>query len=330
LLACLISYELAWNGREIEREIAVMFEFWQTPEESIDATSKSCFALCKAEMNPCQPFFPVADSTGRKMDVRASFAPATKVALLWKICATSAALFTVVYTWVEASTPSFYLAYLTYWSLVVAAFYLFSSLVKTCRSEHLQQPPDEAPWQIAFTWLLFSIAAHAEFFVTILYWVLVYNPDNSLTYSNVMPHGGMLVLVWVDGFVINRIPCRWQHWWGAVVPFEAAWIFWSVLHSTLFDIGNPDANDGDDNDDAIYEAFDWKGDPGYCVILSLLVLFVAGPALYLVMWLWSWYKWPFCCRTNRRRYLDASAYPKRDENRPSADVESVSIWDKFW
>jgi hypothetical protein len=274
-----------------------------------------CCTLLRSEVNPCQSFFQPDDGTGQKIDVRASFAPDSLLALTWKLFANALGIFTLIYSWIETGTASFYLAYLTHWSLIAAIAYLLASLYQTVRSTKISQPIGESSTAcgISTTWILFAVAAHAEAMIAILFWLLVYDFDSEgqITFLDIMPHGGMVIVVWVDGLVVNRIPVRWTHWWGGALPFEITWAVWSIFHSVMFDIGNPNASDGDENDDAIYEALDWKNDTGYAAGLTLVALFIGGPIVYSVIWLCSWYKWPCCCRGgNRRRYVDASINPE--------------------
>jgi hypothetical protein len=287
-----------------------------------------CCTLLRSEVNPCQPFFRLEDGTGQKINVRASFAPDSLGALAWKVFANALTIFTLIYSWIETGTASYYLAYLTHWSLIAAVAYLLASLYQTLRSTQITQPVGEnesTPCGISTMWILFAVAAHAEAMIAILFWFLVYDFDSEgqVTFLDIMPHGGMVIVVWVDGLFVNRIPVRWTHWWGGAVPFELAWAVWSIFHSVVFDIGNPNANDGDENDDSIYEALDWKNDPAYATGLTLVALFIGGPIVYGVIWLCSWYKWPCCCRGgNRRRYVDASTNPEQpDENAPTLDPE---------
>jgi hypothetical protein len=280
-----------------------------------------CCTLLRSEVNPCQSFFRLDDGTGQKIDVRASFAPDSRLALAWKVFANGLAIFTLIYSWIETGTASFYLAYLTHWSLIAAIVYLLASLYQTVRSTTISQPVGEStPCGISTTWILFAVAAHAEAMIAILFWLLVYDyeSEGQVTFLDIMPHGGMVIVVWVDGLMVNRIPVRWTHWWGGALPFEIAWAVWSIFQSLVFDIGNPNANEGDENDDAIYEALDWKNDAAYATGLALVALFVGGPIVYGVIWLCSWYKWP--CRGgggNRRRYVAEQP----DDNRPTTDPE---------
>jgi hypothetical protein len=285
-----------------------------------------CSTLLRSELNPSQSFFQLQDGTGRCLDVRASFAPDSLPALAWKIFATALAILTLIYGWAGKGKASYYLAYLTHWSLIAAIAYLLASLYQTVRSAKISQPVGEyTSGSISVTWILFAVAAHAEVMIAILFWLLVYDydSDGKATFLDVMQHGGMVVLVWVDGLVVNRIPVRWTHWWGGALPFEIAWAVWSIFQSVVFDIGNPDQNDLDDNDDAIYEALDWKHEAGSAMGLALAALLILGPIIFSVLWLCSWYTRPCCCRGgNRRRYLDASTYP---EHRPTSDPEEGSI-----
>jgi hypothetical protein len=291
----------------------------------------SCCNLLRSELNPCQSFFRLQDGTGRIMDVRASFAPDSLGALAWKLFANIVAIFTLIYSIIDTGTASFYLAYLTHWSLLSAVAYLLASLYQSARSCRITQPPGEyTSGSISVTWILFAIAAHAEAMIAILFWLLVYDyGGRKVEFLDVMPHGGMVVLVWIDGLVVNRIPVRWTHWWGGALAFEAVWAVWSIFHSVVFNIGNPNNNGGDDgnddgNDDAIYEALDWKGDTGYATGLTMAALLILGPIIYSVIWLLSWYKQPCCCRGgNPRRYVDASTHPESNDNpSPTSDPEA--------
>jgi hypothetical protein len=287
-----------------------------------------CCSLLRSELKSSQSFFRLQDSTARNMDVRASFAPDSLAALAWKIFATAFAILTLIFSWTGTGKASFYLAYLTHWSLIAAIAYLLASLYQSVRSAKISQPPGEhTEGSVSVTWILFAVAAHAEVMIAILFWLLVYDydSDGKPKFLDIMQHGGMAVLVWVDGLVVNRIPVRWAHWWGGALPFEIAWAVWSIFQSVVFDIGNPDQNDKDENDDAIYEALDWRHEAGSAMILTMAALLILGPIVYSVLWLCSWYRWPCRCRGNRRRYLDASTYPEPGDDRLMSDPEEGSM-----
>lgn len=203
-------------------------------------------------------------------------------------------------------------------------------MIATLRAENIVQPPQAVHGPIAVMWILFSVAAHSQFIVTVLYWILVFDYNESPSFLlDFVPHGGILLLVWIDGLVINRIPVRWMHWWGTVLPFEMLWVAWSILQSVVFDIGNPNENDGDGNDDAIYESLDWNDDAWGAALLTVIVLFAVGPAVYWVLWMCSWYKLPICCfcKSYDRRYVNTAVYIKPSNDRPVADEEEGSAFE---
>jgi hypothetical protein len=318
----------------------IMYSLSQEPTLNDSTTEERppCCTLCRTEVNPCSSsppsFLGIQDATGCDMDVRASFAPTSLAAWTWKIFATTWAVFTLVFSITKFGTLSFYLAELTHWSLVAAVLYMLSSLWQTMTANRISQPEalGKTGAGVSTTWILFAIAAHAELMIAILFWLLVYDydSDESVTYLNIMEHGGMVVLVWIDGLVVNRIPVKWKHWWGAALPFELCWAVWSICQSVVFEIGNPNENEGDDNDDAIYEALDWKNDSAYAFVLTAVALLVLGPIVHIIIWLCSWYTWPCCCRGNPRRYLDdASASPELDDNRSTSDPEEGIVLAKI-
>ena len=94
-----------------------------------------------------------------------------------------------------------------------------------------------------------------------------------------MVHGGALALVAIDAFLLNRTPLRMKQFvWFEL--FSICYILWTVIHA-YSGIGNP-YNDGvDKSDDAIYESLAWKNDTTRAVIMSVGVVFVANPIVFL-------------------------------------------------
>ena len=105
-----------------------------------------------------------------------------------------------------------------------------------------------------------------------------------------------------DGFVVNRIPIRFHHWWRAVLPIDIAYPAWTIIHSVL-DVGNPNESDNDPttNDDALYSAVDWKDEAVQTGIFIAINILVIGPIIQLILFVLSLYS-P-CCRVSRR-YLE--------------------------
>jgi hypothetical protein len=295
----------------------------------------SCCKRFFSELNPCLPnWFTTADTLGRKVDIPESFAPPSWSAFGWKLIATGLTSGTLVATWLDSDYPEFYLAYLTYWSLLLATLYQLCSLWNTIVASRTPQPPVAAGCFIRTTWALFTMAAHAEAMASILWWVLEYEPgETRITYYNLMPHLIIALVVWADGVVVNRIPVRWMHWYGFVLPLECGFILWSVIHSYA-NVGNPNKDDASgsdpDNDDAIYGSLAWKDNWQKSLIISVVAIFGLGPIIFLLLWLSSLYTIPCVCYKDKRKYMDSYKDDYHHQQRPTVDdVEEGSIFARW-
>lgn len=179
--------------------------------------------------------------------------------------------------------PEFWIALLSYWGWIVTNLYFLCSIACTLflsRSQFRQQGQSSAGWLPNLTWSLFAMALPAEILICILYWVLDY--DGNLDYVRVMVHGGGILLIIVDGVVVNRIPIRAKQLIFSEL-LSVTWIIWSIIHD-LAGIGNPNRNDGDPDtdDDSIYGAISWKNSTTSAVVLSVAVVLVVNPLLFLL------------------------------------------------
>jgi len=178
---------------------------------------------------------------------------------------------------------------------------------------------------------LYELATHLEISVSVLWWVLIYEPgETELTFLAIVPHCVIAALVWADGLFVNSIPVRWTHWYGFVFPVECAYLIWTVLHAYFVEYGNPDTsdNDPDTNDDAIYDVLVWKGEWQKSLIVSVIVLFGSGPIIYFIMWIVSAYQIPCLCIKDRRVYVDS--YKDDPNPKPTVDdVEEGSIFARW-
>ena len=86
--------------------------------------------------------------------------------------------------------------------------------------------------------------------ITILLWVL--ELDGTVEYVSVMVHGGGMVLIIIDGFLLGHLPLRMKQFILSEM-FSFLYILWSVIHA-FSGIGNPYADDGTQSDDAIYDS----------------------------------------------------------------------------
>lgn len=283
--------------------------------------------LC-SEINPCQSWFHVKDPlNGRVLDIPESFAPASFRAFLWKLLYFGACVGTLVYGEI-AATPYFYFAYLTHWGVLWCCLYAVTTVFNTIMASRTPQPAaDQAVGvRIRLTWALFVLAAHTSAVATVLYWPLIFDPQTThITYLTFGPHGVLLLLTLFDGFYINRIPLRWMFWFGLCLPFDVAFLAWTVIHDLLH-IGNPDDNDNNPttNDDAIYPGvLQWSTEWKKSLTWSVIAMLVVGPVLFAL--LWSLSLGCFCKDT--RKYVDS--VDPTDERPTVDDVEEGSVFAKW-
>ena len=123
-----------------------------------------------------------------------------------------------------------------------------------------------------------AIAVPAEVMITILYWVLEF--DGTVEYVSVMVHGGGMVLIIIDGFFLSRLPLRMKQFILSEM-FSFLYVLWNVIHG-FSGIGNPYADDGTQSDDAIYDSLAWKNNNKSAMILSVGILLVGNPIIFLL------------------------------------------------
>jgi hypothetical protein len=295
----------------------------------------TCSKRFCSEINPCQSsWFHVKDPVnGRIIDIPESFAPATCYALLYKLFYCTLCVGTIVYTMIQYEyNKGFYFAFLTYWGAIFCCFYSILSLLNTIFASRTGQPnPDgTVSCRIRTTWILFALGAQTSFVTMILFWALQFDPTGTITYSTIVPHGVLFLFTVIDGIYVNRIPLRLMHWYGFILPFDIAYMVWTLIQS-FFEIENPISDtDPTTNDDAIYAGvLEWSNDWTTALFWSLISVFVIGPILYILLWTMSFGN--FCClrcgskaTTDSRKYID-SVDPY--DTRPTvADVEEGSIF----
>jgi hypothetical protein len=215
---------------------------------------------------------------------------------------------------------------LSQWTSIATTLYVILSTINTIWSARTPQPPAETTGlRIRITWILFALAVHLGATVTLLYWYLLYDPKkDQINYLDVANHGGLFLLVLIDGWLVNRIPLRWMHYFGIILPIEALYAVWTYLHYRL-QIGNPNSNDHDNNDnannnmtmtttgttnttdidddDALYpDVIEWGDGQWREPLLTIVILLLAvGPVIFCLFWCIA--NGLPCCR-DRRRYFD--------------------------
>lgn len=157
-------------------------------------------------------------------------------------------------------------AYLTNWALFIAIIYsglsLFNSIfpIAAIPSCDCDDPKNASKNGIisnrtTITWAFFTLAAFLQTMVTVLYFGLLHPPGLTgiFLFWMVWLHGGVWVLILIDGFLVNRIPIRMRHWLEICLPFTLMYALWSLLQSPLgFDLENPYMDAVDVDDDKIY------------------------------------------------------------------------------
>lgn len=198
---------------------------------------------------------------------------------------------------------SFYPAYLTNISLIMAVAYFLSSWINTARSTIFSLSGNNKNNSVTFlhkiTWALFALAAPAEIVVTIGYWGLEWDGSiDVLGYRNLMVHGGVLLLLLLEGLVINRIPLRLRHY-GILVFYLIGYLIWTVVHSVL-EIGNPTTPE---DDDSLYTVLQWKSNPLSTAKFAAIFMFILAPLAFGTVYGLSLYSFPCGCNGASRRYL---------------------------
>ena len=269
-----------------------------------------CIPTFLSELNPCQTWYSAKDKvTGRVLDVPASFAPTGIHAVGLKFLFTAMAVGVLAFCFLKEDERLFFFSKFTYIALILQCIYHILSLFNsTCPT--LRQPEEEKPvsGRAKTTWYFFNMSLHASIISAILFWAFEYEGGDKISLVKILPHGPTTILVFLDGFWINRIPIRLFHWWSSVLPLHLAYTGWTLAHAYL-KLGNPTRSDEDPdtNDDAIYRDIAWKDDFVRTLVLLVIVILAVGPVLQFFLFLFSLYAWPFCCMTDRRRYTTSAA-----------------------
>ena len=234
--------------------------------------------------------FDLSDADGRTVDTRQTFKPDPK--LFWlvvKLGLLAWVIQTVAFSILAIDTPSFWIAYLTNWSVVlvlvyfVGSFLMVAGVIPISSSQNHEQQQQNANIWMKTTWFFYTVSINLSLLSTILFWILVYDPTVPLRYDHVMNHGGTLILIIIDGMVINRIPIRLRQlvWVEAV---SLCYLLWNIIQQ-YSSIENP--NRDDDDTVALYDSLDFKKNAGAAVILCVLLILLAIPALFILLMLFS-------------------------------------------
>lgn len=252
------------------------------------------------------PIFGLEDVNGKTLDLNKSFCTERSgLALLTKFVLWGLVVGTLIGGWIDSPHPHYYMAHLSKWTLLFFVVYQSLSLLLStgCCSAKLF---------IKTAWIMFSIASVHGILVVLMFWALEYDKENyTITYFIIMYHAGGCAIVLLDGLLVNRVPVRMHHMWFNIM-MALLFVVWSIIASTV-PVDNPYIEDHD----GLYDFLDWKGDPGYAAVCSLIPVFVGCPIFQTLLWALS-----IC----NRRYV-ATEEEKEDGNNGCDEKIGDSIGD---
>ena len=124
--------------------------------------SAGCCESYWAEINPFQPWWLVHDSSGHKIDIPESFAPAGPMTIIGKLITTAIALSALLVGLLATPSIRFFFAYWTNVSLLLTVFYLLLSFLNTMFPARIQQPSEKVTGRVKWTWILFVAGVHGQ------------------------------------------------------------------------------------------------------------------------------------------------------------------------
>jgi hypothetical protein len=302
------------------------------PPKSLVARITSCCCCCHCQHHDCcdvHGLFAVHGTSDRLLNVPATFSPRGVVAFVIKLLllglSVTSMILAVMYT---RGSSLLFVAYLTNWALIWTVLY---SLLSFCNSvRKIKQPSsssssssprtttgggsDAAGFvgvRAAATWLLFTLAAHTQMMASLLYWALVHQPEWGCSFGTIMFHGGLLLVLLLEGQTMNRIPIRWNHF-PFVFAFHFIYLVWATLVHGTYEIGNPDRR----GPVAVYsyDVVDWTGNPPATLSLALIVQLGIVPILYGIL---------FVISLPCRRYRKQSKRKKQQRQTASKPVDGL-------
>jgi len=222
------------------------------------------------------------DTAASLIDVSRTFSPRPRcLSIAAKVFLTAWVIAIMALSIEQTQFENFWLAYLTHWGWTVTVAYFLFSLGTACYLSKfaLANGVDRiCGVLVKITWGLFAIALPSEVIICLLFWFLEF--DGSVQYVSLMLHGIGILLIAIDGFLINRIPLRMKQFF-LFEAFAAIYLIWNIVFS-FSGLGNPYRESGAQDDDAIYSSLRWKTNTASAVTTAVLVLVVANPILFLL------------------------------------------------
>ena len=231
-------------------------------------------------------FFSEKDANEKQVDMMRTFQPNPKhIVLVWKLAMIGIAIANAHESISTFGDPrALWLGYLSKWNIMLSWLYFLLSLASFLLPRKSTSEDSAMPSLWKFSWISFTSSINVSVFVTLMFWVLVFDGKKQ-DLSSIYEHALVLVLVALDGFIIHRFPIRLKQIAG-VYAFLIPYLIWTIIHSQA-GIGNGyDSSDGFD-DDALYSDLNWNGKLTGAIVLVVLVIFIELPLIFILLWLLS-------------------------------------------
>ncbi|KAL3803680.1 hypothetical protein HJC23_003734, partial [Cyclotella cryptica] len=167
----------------------------------------------------------------------------------------------------------FQMAYFTNWGWIAVCAYFICSFVAAVRLA--KWPRDHTDLLVKATWALFAISLPSQIVVTLMFWLLQYN--GSIDYTSFIMHGAGIVLLLIDGILINRIPLRTKQFY-LFEAFVTLYLVWSVA----FAYSGLSSPYREEEDGAIYGWLNWESDTASAVMMALFCLIIVNPVVFML------------------------------------------------
>ncbi|KAK3102035.1 hypothetical protein FSP39_008269 [Pinctada imbricata] len=129
-------------------------------------------------------------------------------------------------------------------------------------------------WYLQVNWVLFNVANSSALLVSLLYWGLIYGPNENMTAVNIETHALNSVYVIIN-VLVTAVPIRLYHFFHGVI-YAITYVLFTLIYYLA-------GGTNEDGKPYVYSTIDWR-DTGFTVGLSLAVTFVAMPVVHTIFW----------------------------------------------
>ena len=209
-------------------------------DQGNSAHSFSLGKVCRKYTNEWRlGMFSLEDTSGATLSVKKTFTPAPTFllgAIKFALCAWNIEV--IVHSIITNEYPNYWLIFLTHWQILAICVYsVFSFLVHT-KLLPVSQHGGRGNIITRLTWTFYTVGLNLGLIITLLYWFLEFDPSKGFPkYIQVMTHGGVFILVLLDGMIINHTPIRLKQFF-LLWPVCFLYIIWSIIHG-YSPLGNP-------------------------------------------------------------------------------------------